>query len=209
MGGMHRLEVFADVSCPFTHVGLVRFVRERERRGLTGPVLWVRPWPLELVNGEPLTGPGIGPKVAALRASVAPDLFAGFDAETFPSSTLPVLAAEAAAHRVDPVIGERFSLAVRDALFERGLDPTSPAVLDGLLADHGIDPGSLDPGEVLDGWREGRDRNVVGSPYFFTGSAGWFCPSLSIDHDDAGYAISVDVDGFEAFLTTVFDGPAT
>src|SRR3954464_13451066 len=48
-----RIEVFADVACPFTHVGLCRLVARR-RESNSDAVLWVRAWPLELVNGEPL-----------------------------------------------------------------------------------------------------------------------------------------------------------
>jgi predicted DsbA family dithiol-disulfide isomerase len=49
------LEVFADVLCPFTHVGLRRLISERARRGRDDVVVRVRAWPLELVNGEPLS----------------------------------------------------------------------------------------------------------------------------------------------------------
>jgi 2-hydroxychromene-2-carboxylate isomerase len=198
-----QLEVFADVSCPFAHVGLLRFVAERERRGRPGPILRLRPWPLELVNGGPLTGAALAPKVAALRRSVAPDLFAGFDPERFPATTLPVLAAEAAAGLAGPEIGERFSLTVRRLLFEEGVDPSDAAVLERLLSDHGLDPADVDPAVVGASWEEGRTRGVVGSPHFFVGSHGWFCPSLDIRHDDEGYDIRFDTDGLEAFLSTV------
>ena len=45
--------VFADVRCPFTHVGLRRFVQRRDQLGRTD-VVRVRLWPVELVNDEPL-----------------------------------------------------------------------------------------------------------------------------------------------------------
>jgi predicted DsbA family dithiol-disulfide isomerase len=198
------LEVFADVSCPFTHVGLRRIVAERTRRRRPGPRLRVRAWPLELVNGEPLTGAALEPKVAALRRSVAPELFAGFAPERFPVTTLPVLAAEAAAHHAGAAVGERFSLAVRTELFEEGRDPSDPVVLDGLLADHGIDPASVDRRVVRADWDEGRRRGVAGSPYFFAGGRGWFCPSLAIHHGDGGYDIQVDLEELEAFLREIF-----
>ena len=47
------IEVFADVVCPFTHVGLRRLVDRRDELGASA-VLRVRAWPLELINGEPL-----------------------------------------------------------------------------------------------------------------------------------------------------------
>ena len=47
------IEVFADVTCPFTHVGLKQVVRHvAEMREPVDVV--VRAWPLEWVNGVPL-----------------------------------------------------------------------------------------------------------------------------------------------------------
>ncbi|MGZ4803623.1 MAG: DsbA family oxidoreductase, partial [Acidimicrobiia bacterium] len=90
---MSMIEVFADISCPFTHVGLRRLIERRDQIGSTA-VVHVKAWPLELVNGEPLSGPLVAEKVVALRSQVAPDLFLGFDAERFPSTTLPAMALE-------------------------------------------------------------------------------------------------------------------
>jgi len=59
---------------------------------------------------------------------VAPDLFAGFDPERFPMSSLPALALGAAAYKSDLQHGERVNLALREALFEEGRDLTDPAV---------------------------------------------------------------------------------
>jgi 2-hydroxychromene-2-carboxylate isomerase len=198
------IEVFADVSCPFAHVGLRRFAAERARRGRSGPLLRVRAWPLELVNRTPLTGPSLAPKVAALRASVAPGLFRGFDPERFPQTTLPVLAAEAAASAKDPEVGERFSLTVRTLLFEEGIDPSNPQVLARELEVHRIDPSTVAQSAVLSSWSEGRTRGVLGSPHFFVGDQGWFCPSLDIRHDDEGYDIRFDAAGLDAFFDVAF-----
>ena len=56
-----RLEVFADISCPFTHVGLKRFTHVGLKRVVhelaasDGQIdIVVRAWPLEWVNGAPL-----------------------------------------------------------------------------------------------------------------------------------------------------------
>ena len=73
------VEVFAEITCPFAHVGLRRFVVRREASGRAAPVLWVRAWPLELVNGEPLDPDVVARHVDELRERVAPDLFRGFD----------------------------------------------------------------------------------------------------------------------------------
>ena len=199
-----RIEVFADVGCPFTHVGLRRLVAERERRGHPGPLLHLRPWPLELVNGEPLTGPHVAAEVEAIRRSVAPDLFAGLAPDRFPTTTMPILAAEAAAHQVDPRVGEAFSLRARELLFEHGIDPSEPSVLEALLSEHGIDPLRVDAGAVPRALEEGRTRGVVGSPYFFVAGTGWFCPTLDITHDDAGFHVTLDEDRLSIFLDAVF-----
>lgn len=48
------VEVFADILCPFTHVGLRTLIDRRNEHGLTRPRLRIRAWPLEVVNGKPL-----------------------------------------------------------------------------------------------------------------------------------------------------------
>jgi hypothetical protein len=83
------VEVFADVTCPFAHVGLSRFVSRRASFGLTRPVLHVRAWPLELVNGELLERDLVAQHVDELRKQVASDLFQGFDPAVLPLSSMP------------------------------------------------------------------------------------------------------------------------
>jgi predicted DsbA family dithiol-disulfide isomerase len=203
---MKVVEVFADVGCPFTHGGLRRFVAYRQQHGKTEPVLRVRAWPLELVNGKALDGPSLVPKIEAMQADVAPDLFAGFDEHHFPATTLPAMAAEAAAYRQGFEIGERFSLAVRDALFEDGLDVSDVEVLRCLRESHGVpEPTELDRSAVRDDFAEGKRRDVSGSPHFFTAEGDFFCPSLDIEHDDDGYSVSFDVAGFQRFVSAAFD----
>lgn len=202
---MKVIEVFADVACPFTHVGLRRFSSYREERRVSEPVLRLRAWPLELVNGERLRGSVLAPKVAALRAGVAPDLFVGFDESTFPSTMLPALAAEAAAYRQGLAAGERFSMGVRTALFERGLDVSEPRVLRALQEELRV-PGSTpeDEASVEADLDEGRRRGVTGSPHFFTGEGNFFCPSLDIDQHDGSFDVSFDAVGFEEFISAAF-----
>ena len=105
---MTVIEVFADVACPFTHVGLHRFVDRRQERNPT-TLLRVRAWPLELVNGEPLPPELVVEEVQALREQVAPDLFTGFDPTQFPETSLPAMAVAAAAYRHSNRLGERVS----------------------------------------------------------------------------------------------------
>ena len=90
------VEVFADLGCPFTHVGLRRFVERRAERGRGDVHLLVRSWPLEVVNGTPLDADFIAEEVDDIRAAVAPDLFTGFAATAFPASSIPGLALAAA-----------------------------------------------------------------------------------------------------------------
>ncbi|MGZ4784252.1 MAG: DsbA family oxidoreductase, partial [Acidimicrobiales bacterium] len=86
------VEVFADVGCPFTHVGLRRFVERRDAAGRQDIGLRVRAWPLEVVNGQPLDPRFIAEEVDEIRTQVAPTLFTGFTESTFPSTSLPALA---------------------------------------------------------------------------------------------------------------------
>lgn len=202
---MPTIEVFADIACPFTHVGLRRFAQRREELGRPDATLLVRAWPLEVVNGRPLDPDATADKVASLRDQVAPDLFTGFDPRTFPSTTLPALALAHAAYEVDVATGERVSLALRDLLFEQGTDVTDRAVLQALAEEHGVRFDPEDHAAVLADHAEGADRGVVGSPHFFTASGGFFCPSLDIGHDaDGRLQIAVDADRLDEFLAACF-----
>jgi predicted DsbA family dithiol-disulfide isomerase len=202
------LEVFADVWCPFTHVGLRRVVEQRAELGRDDVVVWVRAWPLELVNGEPLGADLVAEEIQALREAVAPDLFAGFNRERFPSTSLPALTLAASAYRRDIRTGEQVSLALRTALFEEGRDIGDPAELAAIA--HAVEMKRSDAeGEqaIQDDWQEGRRRGVVGSPHFFVENRGFFCPTLAIDRVGDHLRITSDRDGFAAFVATVFASP--
>ncbi len=202
---MTILEVFADVRCPFTHVGLRKLVdcRTAERIDL---VLRVRAWPLELVNGTPLDADFIANEVAQLRSTVGPDLFAHFDQSAFPGSSLPALGLAAEAYARDVQLGERVSLLLRDALFEEGRDISRPDELVRIADLAGVTraAGSTDGARlVMADWDEGRRRGVIGSPHFFIGEAGFFCPSLDICHVDGELKIAFDEAAFEEFMRQV------
>jgi predicted DsbA family dithiol-disulfide isomerase len=198
------IEVFADVLCPFTHVGLRRFVTRRE--SAARPVaLWVRAWPLEVVNGEPLAPDFVADEVEHLRAGVAPDLFAGFDPGAFPSTSVPALALSAAAYRHDQATGEAVALALRDLVFEQGRDIADPQVLDDVAARFGVTVEPADTDTVAADHAEGKARGVVGSPHFFTPEGSFFCPSLDITRDDDGTLhVRFDQAGFERFVDACF-----
>jgi predicted DsbA family dithiol-disulfide isomerase len=202
---LDHVEVFADVLCPFTHVGLRRLVDRRRALGRTEPLLVVRAWPLELVNGQPLAAELVAEEVAALRASVAPDLFTGFDPARFPSSALPALGLAARARRTGPLVAEQCSLALRHALFEEGRDIAQPDELARIADECGIDGArGEDQAAVLADLDLGRSLGVIGSPHFFVGGEGFFCPSLDIERVDGRLEIRIDAEGFTELTERCF-----
>ena len=202
---MTEIEVFADIGCPFTHVGLRRFVERRAEAGRADVVLKVRSWPLEVVNGQPLDAHFIAEEVDDIRRQVAPDLFVGFAEASFPTTFLPALTVAAAAYDHDPATGELVSLELRDLLFEQGIDVADPDVLGRLAEAHGFDVDLHDHRRVLEDHRDGVARGVVGSPHFFTPSGGFFCPALDVQRGDDGHLVlTPDTDAFDAFLTSCF-----
>lgn len=201
------VEVFADVSCPFTHVGLRRLIDQREQLGRDDVALRVHAWPLELVNGVPLTGDFVGEETDVLREVVAPDLFEGFDPKSFPKTTVPALALTALASRRDDRTGEAVSLALRTALFEEGRDISDCDELAAIASSFDLElPGPDAERLVHDDWHEGERRGVVGSPHFFVGDDAFFCPTLDISRVGGHLQIEFDRDAFTAFRTAVF-GP--
>jgi len=203
---MNVLEVFADVVCPFTHVGLRRLVEHRAKVERHDVVLRVRAWPLELVNGAPLDRGLVAAEVDALRAEVAPDLFEGFDASRFPATSRPAMALTAAGYARGLEAGERVALHLRSALFEEGRDIADLDVLRDIAAASDIDVRDVGCGDEVEAdWEEGRRRGVIGSPHFFLGQRSWFCPTLDISHVDGELKIRRDDDGIRSFLDACFD----
>jgi predicted DsbA family dithiol-disulfide isomerase len=200
------IEVFADITCPFTHVGLRRLVDRRRELGRDDVRFRVRAWPLELVNGSPMGPTAVGEKVDLLRREVAPDLFAGFDADHFPATSLPALMLAGRAEEHGLEVAEQANLRLRDALFEHGQDIGDPRVLARIAAEVGVtpDPTSHGRSHVLADWREGRQRGVIGSPHFFVGDEGFFCPSLDIERVDGVLQVAFDRPRFERFADACF-----
>lgn len=202
---MPHIEVFADIACPFAHAALRTVADQRRVLGVNGARLWVRAWPLEIVNDEPHDPDHLGKEVQALRETAAPDLFEGFDPEQFPHTTLPALAATAAAYRAGREVGEAFSLAVRNALWEEGVDISDADVLHDLAADLGVAPTTdEDEDSVRADLEEGRRRGVDGSPHFFTSCGDFFNPTLEIDNDGDGMDVTFDQQGFRQFVDAAF-----
>ena len=197
---MAILEVFADARCPFTHVGLRRLLDRREARRADF-TLRVRAWPLELVNGAPMDVGLVDEEIRSLREQVAPGLFTGFSRAAFASTSLPALALTAAAYDRDDSTGEAVALALRWTMFEEGRDIADPDVLDDVARSFDVMWSEGDAAErVLDDWSDGRNRGVVGSPHFFAGGEGWFCPTLDISHDDSGFRIAANDRALDAVL---------
>jgi len=203
---MPVIEVYADIWCPFTHVGLRSVVRRRQQLGRDDVVIHVRAWPLELVNGAPLDPSVTAKHIDHLRAQVALDLFARFDPDHFPRTSLPALALAAAAYRQSDRTGEAISLALRNALFEEGRDISLPDVLASVASAHGVaDPEAKDHQTVLAEWQQGKARGVQGSPHFFCGECDVFCPSLDISKDEEGHLqLRRNMEALDAFLAECF-----
>lgn len=200
------VEVFAEVSCPFAHVGLRRFVEARDRAGAGHVDLRVRAWPLELLNGEPLAAGKVGEEIEDLRAQVAPDLFAGFDPAVFPGSTLGPLGLTVAAGRRDASTAEGVALDLRTALFEQGRPVSDPGVLAEVAAAHDLEvPDAHDARALAEAdLEEGRRRGVVGSPHFFLDDGSFFCPGLEIERQGGHLHIEVTAGPFREFLDRAF-----
>lgn len=202
---MTVIEVFADVACPFTHVGLRRFVDRRVALGRHDVTLRVRAWPLEIVNGQPLDPQFIAEEVDDIRWQVAPTLFRGFTEAAFPSSSLPALTLAAAAYAENLATGEQVSLALRDLMFEQGVDIADAAVLARLANSYDVPVDLTDDRRVLEDHAEGLARGVVGSPHFFTPAGGFFCPFLDVHRDADGHLrITADTAGFDRFVASCF-----
>lgn len=196
------IEAFADVWCPFAYVGLRAIAGELDRRGRRDVSLLVRSWPLELVNGAPMNPDKTEDHIHHLQASVAPELFRGFNRSTFPTTTIPALALTVRAYRHSAQTGLAVAFAVREALFEDGLDVASPSVIAAIAGRFGlVGPSTADTDAVTTDWREGQQRGVIGSPHFFCGDVQGFCPSLDIQRTpEHGMQIALDAAGISTFL---------
>lgn len=201
------LEVYADVWCPFAHVGLRAARLVRDERATSPMPMVVRAWPLELVNGVAMDSAKTAEHVRELREQVAPELFAGFDEANFPSTSLPALSLAALAYRIDAPTGEAVSFALRDALFELGQDIADHGVLEELGGSFGVGLGAeIDLAGVYEDWRSGQARGVKGSPHFFCADADTFCPALDIERDSLGHlSMRRASSELEAFLEGCFD----
>ena len=203
----NTLEVYADIWCPFAHVGLRAARLVRDKRATRPVPMLIRAWPLELVNGVAMDRARAAEHVRELREQVAPELFMGFDEANFPSTSLPALSLAARAYEVDAPTGEAVSFALRDALFEQGQDIADRSVLEDLGGRFGVGLGTeIDLTGVHEDWRSGQARGVKGSPHFFCANTDAFCPALDIERDALGHlSMRRASNELEAFLEGCFD----
>ena len=121
------IEVFADIWCPFAHVGL-RAIQERagpersHRRVDLGPSVAV-------AIGErraPRSDGHLATRRRTCESRSPRSCSATSTSDRFPTSTLDALALANRAYRSGLHSGERASFALRDALFEEGRDVSDP-----------------------------------------------------------------------------------
>ena len=201
MNVTRRVEVFADITCPFTHVGLKRVVAQLAVLDRNVQLV-VRAWPLEWVNGVPLEAGPVGDKVKVFHDQLGVDDFSGFRADTWPTTTIPALNLAAAASMVDYALGLKVSLALRSALFEQGLDIGDPDVLTAIATEHDLEAPGRDPHPQVEAdYADGLRRGVRGSPDFWVGENEFFCPALNLSHDDDGKLLAeFDPQGLAGFI---------
>ena len=197
------IEVFADITCPFTHIGLK--IVGAEVAALDADIdLHVRAWPLEWVNGTMADPVAIGEKIAVITDQLGVGDFGGFRTDRWPGTTIPALNLAAAGYGIDRATGLAVSLRLRSLVFEEGRNVADPAVLAEVAASFGLAAPSTDPiDSVLDDYEEGKRRGVRGSPDFFIGDDEFFCPSLDLGHDaDGALTSSFDADGLRQLIAS-------
>jgi predicted DsbA family dithiol-disulfide isomerase len=181
------IEVFADITCPFTHVGLKQVVRHVAE--MDDPIdIVVRAWPLEWVNGAPLAADAVAVKAQALDQQLGVHDFSGLRTDRWPATTIPALNLAASAYERDAATGLVVSLELRAALFEHGVDIADHDALGLIAAAHDLArPGTEASDAVQRDYDDGKTRGVQGSPHFFVGTDAFFCPALDLGHDSQGH----------------------
>ena len=203
------LEVYADIWCPFAHVGLPAVLDDHRRRSDRGDVvIRVRAWPLELVNSGPMDQAKRShtPSTCASRSRQRCSRTLRPSHSRRP--TLDALALVERAYAIDGQLGERASFEVRDAMFEGGRDISDHGVLTDLGGRWGVGEISDDDRAlVVQSWHDGQVHGVRGSPHFFSGDLESFCPSLRIRRIDPDHGAQIELDArrLDEFLDACLD----
>lgn len=204
---MTTVEVFADITCPFAHVGLKRVAAHLAGSGGATSIV-VRSWPLEWVNGAPMDFEPVETKARALHDQLGVDDFGKLSKTSWPTTTLPALELAALAYERDADVGLAVSLELRAALFEQGRNIADDEVLAMIAGRHGLRPHAGIGATVQADYDEGRARGVMGSPHFFIVDRNFFCPALDLGHDNAGKLTArFDPAGLAAFLAAALPNP--
>ncbi len=201
---MQIVEVYADITCPFAHVGLKRVVQHVSEMAEPTAVI-VRAWPLEWVNGTPLDVDAVLVKAQALTDQLAVDDFSGLRADAWPNSTIPALNLATSAYGRDAATGLAVSLDLRAALFERGVDVGDPGALARIAAAHDLPAPTTETSDAVQAdYDGGLARRVKGSPHYFVASHEFFCPALELGHDVDGHLTArFDADMLADFFTRI------
>lgn len=121
---------------------------------------------------------------------------------------MPAFALTAAADRTgDPALIEEVGMALRDAVFEDGVDIGEADAVAALADSFDLWPldSAATTSAVRADWDKGKARGVIGSPHFFTADGGsWFCPGLDISRDSRGDFVVAWKKGTEEFVERVF-----
>lgn len=180
------LEVFADISCPFTHVGLAKVAEEVDKLDIAVEIV-VRSWPLEWVNGEIFAPDVMRAKVDAIGNHLGSHYFAGFDEQTWPTTTIGALNLAAEAYEVSNAKGLEVNLRLRSELFEHGRNVGDLGFLTELAVELGLPTPQPEASAAVEtDYEDGKRRGVRGSPEFWIDGQVFFCPSLQIGHDERG-----------------------
>ena len=182
------VELYADVLCPFAWALLGQLVVERAEVGAADVPILVRAWPFERVDHALPSPERLAGDVAALRATVAPGRFEGFDASRVPESTIPAMALTSACYGKANEVGEAVAVRLRELVFEEGSDVGDPGVLGALYAATGFHV-PADPGLVDAEYELAVHRGVTGSPFLVAGDIHELCPTFSVERDVAGRAV--------------------
>lgn len=198
--------VFADLGCPWAHVGVHRLHSARQRLGLEASVgMDVRAFPLEIINAQPTPFKGLQneiPELAVMEPDAGWELWTA-DATTWPVTTLLPMEAVEAAKEQSLEASATLDHALRRALFGQSrCISMRHVILDVAATCEGLDVPALvealDDGRarrpMLDGYTSAAGA-IEGSPhYFLADGTALHNPGVDFHWDKAQHRIVIDCD---------------